>query len=189
MNLETLNKIIKQLENTVSQDATRYHLGCVEITKDLIQSTDGHIMVRNKIQDEALKNIDKAYIHRDMLPYLKSVAKLHKRMSIVLSECGVHTITIDGKLVTEKDKIKYPNLDQFVPKHIETASIGIDANLLYKLVETLKVQKRQHCKLTFKVTTNKSSDGRILNFVLDNCSPFQVTTGTDDLGIIMPVRI
>jgi len=186
---ETIKKIIKCLENTASKDPNRYSLGCVQITPKMLISTDGHIFSQVLHQDDALSLITEAYVNRDMLPFLKAVVKLAGKLLDINAVAAGELITIDGKEITSKEKVNYPNWKQLLPTFTDTAVIGIDANLLFNLVDTLKESKKHTCKLTFKLIYEKNKNGTILKASLDTTSPIQVTTANDNLGVIMPVRV
>jgi len=189
MRLNTLNKIILQLENTASHDETRFHINCVEVTKSAIVSTDGHVLAKVEHEDESLSRLDKAYVHREKLPYLKAVAKLYKNaleVSSVVNESGIY---LDEKLITEKDDVRYPNWQQFVPSYSESVSIGLDADLLMSLVTAIKEGKKTNCKLTFQLNREVNKDGKELSVKLNTVSPIHVWTSEKSIGVLMPCRI
>ncbi|MFM6929030.1 MAG: hypothetical protein ACKOX6_11235 [Bdellovibrio sp.] len=176
MNKETLKTIVKMLENSASKDPTRFHLGCVEITKEYIQATDGIILSRCKNTDEHLKDIvGKYYVHRDEIGFLKAVLKNSPYGFIVGVEITEKDIKIEGKKIT-MDVGRYPDVNQFLPNWDASFEVGLNPELLLKLAVSMGLEPRRNksqvVKLSFK----------------DPISPIRVTVDNNE-GVLMPMRI
>lgn len=179
----------------MSTDETRYQLACCEITKDHIKATDGHIMGKIKHDDPSLSSLESpVYINRDQLPFIKLWLKINKRIldidhaftNTVLELRGLGTSTV--LLTTD---IKYPNVEQVIPKYQETVKIGLDADLLLALITGIKDldKKKNTCSLEFKFTTEKDKEGRVTGYKVGTTDPFIIKCGNENLGILMPVRV
>lgn len=165
MQKTTLKRIIGLLDLVASDDETRRALNCVIVKKDTLIACDGHKLAVCKIQDEYLSEIvDQVYIHRDMLPYLKSLFAQDKFFPIVRS-CVVAgtSITIDGKLV---------------PKYDDEFTISLDADKLLDLVKSIaQDNKKTVCKLTFKNNIKGTEFIRI------------TTSDDNNFGILAPCTV
>lgn len=176
MKTETLDRIINLLSNVASDDATRYHLNCIESTpltnnKVLLKACDGHILSQCEVEDGALFSAGVVYIHREHLAFLKLVKKSHRfTLPCVITK---NSIEIEGKEIVTQDTTNYPKTDALWPKGEDVFEVCIDAELLLNLVNGLKEDRRQKgAHLVFKNGT----------------SGIQVYVG-ESKGLLMPMRI
>src|ERR1035437_4506283 len=121
----TIRSII-QAFNAASNDATRYALNFVKISKDYIEATDGRVLCRVKLDDsdfkDDLKN-ETYYADREHLPLFKAVLKQYKNFSTMPTTSDHHSITcgFPGRIqfvlkTAESLSMVYPNTDSIWPK-------------------------------------------------------------------------
>lgn len=170
MSPTSLKIIIRVLENAASTEETRYPLCHVRITKNLIQATDGRVLAEAKLDDSFFADCDEIFIHRDNLPYLKTLRKLNHIAATIPSP---KKLFIEGKEVSS-DEIKFPNLDAIKPKNTTPVfETSFDAQLLLDLAKALSLDdKKVHVKLKFSG---------------EKLAPIMVTVAENE-GLLMPVR-
>lgn len=175
MRIETLKSIIKMLENTASKDETRYHLGCVEIASGFITATDGHIMGRCRLDDEEFKQFpsSKYYIFRDEIGFLKTILKKNKYGVILDAEITEKEIKIEGKKITV-DEVRYPNVEQFVPRYDDSTVIAFNPELLLKLAVSMGTESKKPKSVKL--------------YIKDSLTPIKVQIDGNE-GVLMPVRM
>lgn len=169
MKHETLDRIIKMIENVVSRDQTRLALQHVEIKKNILQATDGHLLAQCFVED----NLGDTYIHIDQLDFLKSIKKQNKNndeiKNVIIKN---NSISIDGKKITN-EMTSFPNIKNYIPSSEPVFEVGLNAEYLLSLVNALRSSKLPTCHLVFS-----SSDAAMTVYV-DN----------KNVGVLMPVRI
>ena len=172
---ETVDRLIRMLTHAVSAETFRdalNHVRSIPLKDNKVELTacDGHMLSQVIVEDEALFSAGESYMHRDQLPFLKIIKKQWKHGAPAESIKG--SLKVEGKELLNQDKIQYPNIDQIKPKFDGTFEIGLNADLLLSLAETLKGAKLPIVHLVFK----------------DSVSPIKVFSGESE-GCLMPVRI
>lgn len=199
LNQSTIKGLIG-LSNAVSDDQTRFHLSCIEISRKLdtktsevcATATDGHMMARITFQDEhlyeAVGSFRALYLEKQDVDQLKLELKHAPNYGVVLFR---------NELKLKDDSncgFKYPSTTQFIPKFTTTVleegtdvqhhSIGLDINLL------VRVQK------VFKSVGSKKALGSLFEMKNnDRLSPIllthkNLTDGVSEcIAVVMPMRI
>lgn len=176
---KVLETIIKAF-NTSSNDETRYYLQSVKLTKDFIESTDGHILTKITLQD-------KLNIESDLL--IDSKAK--NRLSLFLKEnksVPSFEFTIQDRSLTlssGNDSVllpllnaQYPDTSKLLPdvNSDNYYTIKFNPDFIKRLYDSMS-DKDKHKSITLKV----KKDGSM--------SPILVSTNNDlAIGLLMPLR-
>lgn len=162
-----------------ANDETRPVMNCVHFENGFAYASDGHILVRNKIEECALLNdsqiemLNGKNLHRD------SYKQLIKYDTIIVSEDGIEAKK-NGQTAFfyfDKTETKYPNAEAAIQNALNNPSapmsqIGINTTYLIKLNKALF-----------------NSSACRYQFTGENSAIILQSLDSDSLGIIMPYQI
>ncbi len=183
-----------------SKDETRPYLMAVHVHAETpntirITATDGHVAVKEVVEDylEGLPTDTGCLIYSEdlkaPLKALKAVKHLQE-VGCFVTDGKLRIAVADTEFSLRLCTREYPNVRHIFPDYAntKTVTVGIDAELLYKIAESLKTDGRKGMhQLSLQIPLNLNKDGVMM-------SPISVkglrSNGCETLtGVIMPCKL
>lgn len=209
MKKETLNAIVNAL-NSASTDVTRPQIGGVLVRPASmigvieVIATNGACLSKNALEDKGFYETLKAICSKGVyLPAesVKALKALKVKTPVAPSQLNYSSlsVTVNGQttsvmsvpqdvaLAGNNAHLIYPDVNQVIPNYSEENSIrvGFDADLLSKIVDALKENKKSPGRIIFEIPMTGGPQSAPYKD-----KPYLIKLGAGmELGVLMPTRI